>query len=181
MPDQTYRDQLAELIDDDITRQVQAHGLYISEGPYQGEIADAILKAGWRPPAQRITENPMPEREPAEQLRIIDRALWVDHGGGSLSALTGELPIWADDWAERIVAAVNRPPARVIRYRAELDRLPDDTVIHWEAEDGLSRGILEKGDDRWWAPGAAHSIITDYLTLPVTVLYSPAKGGGTDD
>lgn len=55
MPGQTHRDQLAELIDDDITRQVQVHGLYISEGPYQGEIADAILKAGWRPPARVIT------------------------------------------------------------------------------------------------------------------------------
>ncbi|MEU2013075.1 hypothetical protein [Nocardia sp. NPDC019302] len=41
-----------------------------------------------------------------EHLRIIDRALWVDHGDGNLDALTRELPVWADEWAERIVAAV---------------------------------------------------------------------------
>lgn len=46
-----------------------------------------------------------------ETLRIIDRALWVDHGTGNLDALTPELPIWADEWAERIVAAVNGQPA----------------------------------------------------------------------
>jgi hypothetical protein len=46
-----------------------------------------------------------------ETLRIQNRALWVDHGDGNLDALTGELPIWADEWAERIVAAVNAQPA----------------------------------------------------------------------
>jgi hypothetical protein len=64
----------------------------------------------------------MAEREPDEQLRIIDRTLWVDHGAGSLSALTGELPIWADGWAERIVNAVNTPtPAQVITDPSGLD------------------------------------------------------------
>lgn len=63
----------------------------------------------------RVAELEAAQRPPAddgESLRIIDRAIWVDHGDGNLDGLTGELPIWADEWAGRIVAAVNgqRPP-----------------------------------------------------------------------
>ncbi|WP_280317268.1 hypothetical protein [Nocardia wallacei] len=53
MPDQP-RDQLARVIDDEITRQVEAHGIYISSGPDEGEIADAILTAGFQPPLRTI-------------------------------------------------------------------------------------------------------------------------------
>ncbi|MGV9540889.1 hypothetical protein ACWDSF_06150 [Nocardia beijingensis] len=64
-----------------------------------------------------------------ETLRIIDRALWVDHGDGNLDGLTPELPIWADEWAERIVAAVNG--RRVITDPAEAAPIADPAMSEW--------------------------------------------------
>lgn len=74
-----------------------------------------------------------------ETLRLIHRALWVDHGDGNLDALTGELPVWADEWAERIVAAANGQPAqsgRVIRTATKWGvRLPNGDVRSAESAD----------------------------------------------
>lgn len=97
----------------------------------------ALMPPTLRAIADLIEENTMPE-----QLRIIDRALWVDRGNGNLDALTGELPIWADEWAERIVAAVNRTPARVITDPDDLDtRLGRAFTIAW------SRHLDDRGID----------------------------------
>ncbi len=61
-----------------------------------------------------------------DPLRIVDRAIWVDHGDGNMDGLTGELPIWADEWDERIVAAVNEQCQSSARIaESERDNLRD--------------------------------------------------------
>ncbi|NKY60392.1 hypothetical protein [Nocardia flavorosea] len=60
-----------------------------------------------------------------EQLRVIDRALWVDRGDGNLDALTTELPIWADEWAETIVQAVNERQALPLSHRQSMQAIRD--------------------------------------------------------
>ncbi|MEU2106452.1 hypothetical protein [Nocardia sp. NPDC019255] len=108
-----------------------------------------------------------------ETLRIIDRALWVDHGDGNLDALTFELPVWADEWAERIVAAVNGQP--VIETAEALDALPPRTIV--VDRHGLA---AQCGRNFWYRPGSGASMSSDQLIArcgPVTVLRLPTENG----
>jgi hypothetical protein len=114
-----------------------------------------------------------------EQLRIIDRALWVDHGDGNLDALTRELPVWADEWAERIVAAVNA--RRVIETDEELDDLPDGTVILDANEEFHRLNPYGMSEPRTWFPAwlTGNAYATDFgqdPELPATVLWTPENG-----
>lgn len=68
MPDNETRDQLAEIINTEITRQVEVHASYIS-ALYETELADAILAAGFRPPARVIdTPGELDALQPAQAL-----------------------------------------------------------------------------------------------------------------
>ncbi|UGT65290.1 hypothetical protein LTT66_18140 [Nocardia gipuzkoensis] len=121
-------------------------------------------------------------RSGRETLRIIDRALWVDHGDGNLDGLTPELPIWADEWAERIVAAVNGQPAQVITDPAEMDALPWGSVV-------LAYGVAhqacpaEFGElPAWLKPTGMRAqtsaeLLADTRGAGVTVLYVPTENG----
>lgn len=53
MSDNEIRDRLADIINTEITRQVEVHASYIS-ALYETEVADAVLAAGWRPSARVI-------------------------------------------------------------------------------------------------------------------------------
>ncbi|WP_280475476.1 hypothetical protein [Nocardia asiatica] len=104
-----------------------------------------------------------------EQLRIIDRALWVDHGDGNLDALTGELPVWADEWAERIVAAVNGQ--RVI---TEPNELPIGSIV---LRDG---NAWQRGKQCWWMAGTRAKWDKPHGSGPITALYVPTENGDTE-
>lgn len=113
-----------------------------------------------------------------ETLRIIDRALWVDRGDGNLDGLTPELPVWADEWAERIVAAVNG--RRVIETDEELDDLPDGTVILDANEEFHRLNPYGMSEPRTWFPAwlTGNAYATDFgqePELPAVVLWEPEQ------
>ncbi|MCC3333556.1 hypothetical protein [Nocardia abscessus] len=119
-----------------------------------------------------MTNNRSSDRE---TLRIIDRALWVDHGTGSLDALTPELPIWADEWAERIVAAVNG--RRVITDPAELDALPELSIVLTHNTIGWQMTDRDYDGGAIWEAGTAGESSAQLLGHgPVTVLWTPENG-----
>ncbi|WP_327139384.1 hypothetical protein [Nocardia sp. NBC_01327] len=69
------RDTLADLIDDDVTRQVEVHASYISHLE-QHELADAVIAAGWRPAARVITDPAELDALPAKAAVITPQG-WV--------------------------------------------------------------------------------------------------------
>lgn len=106
------RDQLADLINDDVNRQVEVHASYISHFD-QHELADAVIAAGWRPPPQRI------------------------------------------------------------ETAAELQALPEYSVVRWTSPNGLSRGIIERFDRSWWQPGNHVRLDLSKIPLPAELLWTP--------
>lgn len=68
-----------------------------------------------------------------------------------------------------------RPPPRVIETRAELDALPEYSIIRWEAPDGLSRGMIERFDGGWWQPGNHARLTTELIPLPATLIWTPEE------
>jgi hypothetical protein len=117
----------------------------------------------------RLSENAIPGGE-----SLQDR--WR---GASASARKSEHHWPADCLAEAADVLDHmegwRPPPRRIETIAELESLPEYTVVRWEAPDGLSRGVIERFDGAWWSPGHHAQLLPERISLPATVLWEPEE------
>lgn len=87
------------------------------------------------------------------------------------------------DYAQTILSAGWRHPARVVTTVEELDALPDGTVIRdvfgetWTLYEGLDDGIDPDDPTNYrWAIGLNGNFPTYVTDLPATVLYEPKEG-----
>jgi len=88
--------------------------------------------------------------------------------GAADAAIAAGVPVLTHDgYAEAAIAAGWRPPSKIINDPAELDNLPDDTVIL----DAL--GVSWQLHDNMWAGAVTGSLTAEQVPLPATVLYTP--------
>ncbi|WP_280439009.1 hypothetical protein [Nocardia cyriacigeorgica] len=83
------RDTLAELIGADVDRQIEVHASYISHLD-QHELADAVIAAGWRPPARTVTD---PAEMDSWPLGTVVRGYGVAHQNVP-GHVAGDPPLW---------------------------------------------------------------------------------------
>lgn len=81
--------------------------------------------------------------------------------------------IWHRSFTRHGAALVDagwRPPPTVISTRADLDALPDGTVVREP-----NGGVAVKSEDCWELPNTIGQYTGDAINLPVTVLYMPEE------
>ena len=119
--------------------------------------ADAILAAGWRPPARIVTT--------VDQLAALLADDWAPDRDPILTAMFR-------DYAQTILDAGWRPPARTVTTVEELDALPVGSIVR-----DVERSALdEKWDDNMWAEVAYESTFSSSsIHTPATVLWEPEE------
>lgn len=103
----------------------------------------------------------MPDNEIRTQLaayltNLIEGYAWADTG---------------DEAAEHVVTVLGwRPPARIIDSAADLDSLPDGSIIRMRYGTAA-----QKVDEAWEIPNEVGRCLSEAIDLPATVLFEPEE------
>jgi hypothetical protein len=105
-------------------------------------------------PGGDVSETENRERLAAYLTDLIEGYAWA-HTGEEAAAHTATVLGW-------------RPPARVVNSAADLDALPDDSIIRT-----CYGTVTQKVDDCWEVPNEVGRYLSESVDLPATVLYEP--------